>query len=85
VLEIFLMRGNGSGTFAGMSRARSGMWRSPMTRTRRDVILTVGEWSGFAEGYGVFMSTRSSKSVRLASAQLLAIQCSACRAPGAKS
>ena len=53
VLEIFLMKGKGSGTFAGMSRARSGMWRSPITRTSRDVILTVGEWSGFAEDYGI--------------------------------
>lgn len=29
-------------TFAGMSRARSGMWRSPMTRTRREVMMAAG-------------------------------------------
>jgi len=28
--------------FAGMSKARSGIWRSPMTRTRREVILGGG-------------------------------------------
>jgi len=33
-------RGRGGDvTFAGMSMARSGMWRSPITRTRRDVIF----------------------------------------------
>jgi hypothetical protein len=25
-----------------MSRARSGMWRSPMTRTRREVMMAAG-------------------------------------------
>jgi len=30
-------------TFAGMSRARSGMCRSPMTRTRREVMMAA-EW-----------------------------------------
>jgi hypothetical protein len=29
-------------TFAGISRARSGMWRSPMTRTRREVMVAAG-------------------------------------------
>ena len=29
-------------TLAGMSRARSGMWRSPMTRTRREVMMAAG-------------------------------------------
>jgi hypothetical protein len=27
--------------FAGISSARSGMWRSPITRTRREVILRI--------------------------------------------
>jgi hypothetical protein len=35
--------------FAGMSRARSGMWRSPMTRTRRDVMVAAG---CVVEGFG---------------------------------
>lgn len=26
------------GTFGGMSRARSGMWRSPMTRMRKAIV-----------------------------------------------
>lgn len=30
------------GTFGGMSIARSGMWRSPMTRTRREVMVARG-------------------------------------------
>lgn len=34
--------GRGGSAFAGMSMARSGMWRSPITRTRRDVILGFG-------------------------------------------
>jgi hypothetical protein len=29
-------------TFAGMSRARSGMWRSPITRTSREVMIPEG-------------------------------------------
>jgi hypothetical protein len=36
-------REGGGSAFAGMSIARSGMWRSPITRTRRDVILGVGD------------------------------------------
>jgi hypothetical protein len=39
-------------TFAGMSRARSGMWRSPMTRTRREVMVTAGRLLGDLGGLG---------------------------------
>ena len=42
--------GKGGVAFAGMSIARSGMWRSPITRTRRDVIVgvVVGVWRAAA-------------------------------------
>lgn len=38
-------------TFAGMSRARSGMWRSPITSTRRDVMIA-GNVGGVSKSGG---------------------------------
>lgn len=50
MVEGFGMRGGrlGAGrTFAGISIARSGIWRSPMTRTRREVIVVLRELNRF--------------------------------------
>jgi hypothetical protein len=40
----------GRRTRAGMSIARSGMWMSPITRTSRDVMVSLGR-GGVCEGF----------------------------------
>lgn len=36
--ELNVRARHGLGTFGGMSRARSGMWRSPITRMRKAIV-----------------------------------------------